>query len=97
MFASPSSALVAVKPLKVLVCHVSHADVFVGPQLCSKRTAGYAPAPHCVQVPTETAPNAVEKKPEPQLEQLLEPMPVPYEPAAQFTHVAMLEAPEEVE
>ena len=41
-------------------------------------------------MPTETAPNADEKKPEPQLEQLLEegkPMPVPYEPAAQFRQV----------
>ena len=61
-------------------CHVSHAAVPVRPQLLSKRTAVYAPVPHCVHVPTETAPNAVEKKPEPQLEQLLaegKPMPVP--------------------
>ena len=61
-------------------CHVSHADVPVRQQLFSKHTAVYAPAPHCAQVAAAVAPNALEKKPEPQVVQLLEegkPVPVP--------------------
>ena len=53
-----------------------------------------------MHVPTETALNADEKKPETQAVQLLEeekPIPVPYVPAAQFTHVTLLKAPEAVE